>query len=89
MAGTSPKMKKSPDKPSAYYPLCMLSIAGKVLDRIIYISIEEISEYDLTDWQYRFQKERSTFNIINSIIYTASKAIPVRDKQMVRKSITC
>lgn len=70
-----PKGKKPPDDPSSYRPLCLLDTAGKILERIIYMRIEELSESYLSDRQYGFRKGRSTTDAINLVVDTAKDAI--------------
>lgn len=61
-----------------YHPLCALSTAGNVLDRIFQSRIQEIVENLLSDVQYRFRKGRSTLDAINLVVSLQRKAISIK-----------
>lgn len=61
-----------------YHPLCALSTAGNVLDRIFQSRIQEIVENLLSDGQYRFRKGRSTLDTINLVVSLPRTAISIK-----------
>ncbi|XP_068148345.1 uncharacterized protein [Drosophila tropicalis] len=65
------------DDPSAYRPLCMLDVIGKLFERIICNRLEKELEqrHGLSDWQFGFRRKRSTINAISSVVEIAAKAI--------------
>ncbi|KAM8702010.1 hypothetical protein ACLKA7_000211 [Drosophila subpalustris] len=65
------------DDPSAYRPLCMLDVVGKLFERIKCNRLDEELEErrGISDWQYGFRKKRSTIDAINAVVKIASKAI--------------
>ena len=52
----------------------MLDTAGKILERIIYGRIEEVTDRQLSDKQFGFRKGRSTLDTINLVVKTAKEA---------------
>ena len=72
-----PKGNKPPDEPSAYRPLCMLDIAGKLFERIISVRLEAaIQQFGgLSDNQFGFRKGRSTIDAIDRVVSVAENAI--------------
>lgn len=67
------KGKEDMTAPNAYRPLCMLDIAGKLLEKLlkprIAAAIEEAG--GLSDKQYGFRKNRSTIGAVEQVIKAA------------------
>jgi len=65
------------DDPSAYRPLCMLDVVGKLFERIVCNRLEEELEErsGISDWQFGFRKKRSTVDAIKAVVEIASNAI--------------
>ena len=73
-----PKQSKDKVSPAAYRPLCLLSEAGMILERILMVRITEhlnISGPDLHDHQYGFRQGRSTIDAISRVVSLAEGAI--------------
>ena len=72
-----PKGNKPLDEPSAYRPLCMLDIAGKLFERIISVRLEAAIQQvgGLSDNQFGFKKGRSTIDAINTVVSVAENAV--------------
>lgn len=55
---------KSPEKPrldpGSYRPICLLSVFGKVMDRMMVKRLERLKEGRMCDVQYGFTRGRST-----------------------------
>ena len=65
----------------------MLDSVGKILERIMYTSIEIIAEKHLSDRQFGFRKRRSTVDAINLVVETAKRAISGTRWEKDRKSV--
>lgn len=70
------KGKGDSSSPSAYRPLCMLSTAGKLLERLIKPRLTEAVKRagDLSHRQYGFRKGRSTIDGVQEVIKTFERA---------------
>ncbi|XP_046868322.1 uncharacterized protein LOC124460774, partial [Drosophila willistoni] len=65
------------DEPSAYRPLCMIDVLGKVFKSIIRNRLEAHIDgrNGLSEHQFGFRKKRSTVNAIHTVTEIAKKAI--------------
>ena len=78
-----PKGNKPPDEPSAYPPLCMLDIAGKLFERIISVRLEAAIQQvgGLFGNQFGFRKGRSSIDAIDRVVSIAENAVVVTGAQ--------
>lgn len=65
-----PKNGKDPSQPSSYRPISLLSIWGKVLDKLITTRLVHFIELNniLSNNQYGFRKRRSTSDALGKVI---------------------
>lgn len=72
-----PKKGKPLDAPSAYRPLCMLDVVGKLLETLIMSRLRKVFEGDspLSNSQYGFRPGRSTVDAVDRVIEIAKKAV--------------
>lgn len=70
------KRFKPPDQPSSYRPICLLSTAGKMLERVIKMRLEEYLNRvgGLHDRQYGFRCGRSTVDAISKVMQLVEEA---------------
>lgn len=67
---------KSKEIPSSYRPICLISVLGKIYERVILNRITKAVEEELSEEQYGFRKGRSTEKAVDtvmSIIKTSEK----------------
>lgn len=71
------KAGKPPGESSSYRPICLLSVLGKVLERLIQRRLTEHLDATggLADAQYGFRKGRSTMDAINRVIANGRVAL--------------
>ena len=65
-----PEPGRPPDSPSAFRQICLLDEAGKLFERIVASRLaEHLAQKgpDLSENQYRFQRERSTIDAIERV----------------------
>lgn len=72
-----PKGDKPPDEPSAYRPICLLHVMGKVLEHLIRSRLRQEMEDEggLSELQFGFRQGRSTLDAINLVVDTAREAM--------------
>ena len=72
-----PKGNKPPDEPSAYRPVCMLHIVGKLFERIISVRLEAAIQQvgGLSDNQFSFRKGQSTIDAIDRVVSVAKNTV--------------
>ncbi|KAH8292668.1 hypothetical protein KR044_013026, partial [Drosophila immigrans] len=71
------KPGKDPGDPSAYRPLCMLEVTGKLFERIICNRIEGnlTDQRGLSEQQFGFRNRMSTVDAITKVVEQARDAI--------------
>ena len=73
-----PKSGRAPDSLSAFRPICLLDESGKLFERIVAIRLaEHLTQEgpDLSENQYRFQRERSTIDATERVKLNAQAAL--------------
>ena len=76
------KSGKPPGEPSSYRPICLLSVLGKILERLIQrrLTTHLESTGGLSDAQYGFRKGRSTVNAITRVLDNGKVALDKKRK---------
>src|SRR5204862_5770127 len=71
-----PKAKTTPGTPSSFRPLCMLDMAGKVLEKLLCVRLTEaiVSAGDLSPQQHGYRTGHSTIDAIQEVVEAVRRA---------------